>query len=250
MSSSAPIVALRNVGLSYRRRRKFFRHDRYEVLRSVSFELYQGETLGIVGRNGCGKSTLLRVVAGIFSPNSGRVERGARSITLLALSVGFDPELSGRDNIVLSAMLLGATRWDALENVDKIIDFSELEEFIDEPVKSYSSGMRMRLGFSIAVTVRPDVLLIDEVLGVGDAHFRRKAEAALSDKIASGQTVMLVSHSSSQVVKLCDRVIWLEGGSVVTSGSPAGVVARYEEFLVNSRGVGAGLREQDASERR
>lgn len=235
---SRPIITLSDVGLTYRKRKSFFRHDYYQALRSVSFELLEGETLGVLGRNGSGKSTLLQLIAGIFTPDNGRIARNGATVCLLSLSVGFDPELSGRDNIIVSAMLLGASRREARDNLDRIADFSELGGFIDEPVKTYSAGMRMRLGFSIAITIHPDVLLIDEVLGVGDAHFRAKAEAVIVDKIASDQTVVLVSHSGPQVRQLCDRALWLENGTVRLQGDPASVVGRYEEFIENSKGVG------------
>lgn len=239
---NSPIVKLVDVSLKYRTRRSFFRHGYYEALRSVSCDLYEGETLGVLGRNGCGKSTLLKLMAGIFRPDGGRIETRGASVSLLSLAVGFDPELPGRDNIIISAMLLGASRKEAYESVAEIVEFSELDEFIDEPVKTYSSGMRMRLGFSIAVAVKPDILLIDEVLGVGDAHFRKKAEAAITDKIVSDQTVVLVSHNTKLIEKLCDRALWMEGGAIRMQGEPKNVVKTYEETAGETRGVGGGQR--------
>lgn len=223
----------------YKIKKSFFRHDYYQVLRSVSFDVYAGETVAIIGRNGCGKSTLLRLIAGVFDPDTGTIERYKSSVSLLAMAVGFDAELSGRDNIVISAMLLGASKDEALENMDRIIEFSELGRFIEEPVKTYSSGMRMRLGFSIAMTVEPDLVLIDEALGAGDAHFKEKAEAAILDKVTSNQTVVLVSHNGKQVSKLCDRAIWLEDGVVALQGPTDEVVSRYEAFAAKTQGVGS-----------
>lgn len=230
----SPIVRVSDVGLSYRRRKSFFRHEYYQAIKSVTFDLYRGETLGILGRNGSGKSTLLKLIAGVFSPDRGLIQRNCGHISMLSLGVGFDGELSGRDNIILSAMLLGASRKRAYDNVPAIIEFSELEGFIDKPIKTYSSGMRMRLGFSVAIMIRPDVLLIDEVLGTGDARFRKKAEAAISDRILSDQTVVLVTHNGSQMKALCHRVLWLEGGVIRMEGKPDQVVAHYEEFIKGS----------------
>lgn len=235
---SRSIISLEHVGLTYRKRMSFFRHGYYQALRSVSFDIFEGETLGLLGRNGCGKSTLLRLIAGIFSPDTGSVQRHGAQVSLLSLSIGFDPELTGRENIILNAMLLGATKSEACTNMPEIIEFSELDGFIDEPVKTYSSGMQLRLGFSIAVTIKPDVLLIDEVLGVGDAHFREKAEAVMNDKIASSQTVVLVSHNSEQLARLCSRVLWLEEGTIKMQGDPITTLDCYEAFIAKGGGVG------------
>lgn len=234
------VVSVADVGLSYRKRKSFFRHEYYQAIKSVTFDLFQGETLGILGPNGCGKSTLLKLIAGIFAPDTGHIQTNRARISLLSLSVGFDPELSGKDNIIVGTMLLGASRRQAYESVASIAEFSELGVFIDEPVKTYSSGMQMRLGFSIAITIKPDVLLIDEVLGVGDAYFREKAEAAIIDKISSEQTVVLVSHSGYQMKRLCNRVLWLENGTIKMEGEPEEVVSSYERFIAGGKGVGVG----------
>lgn len=226
-----PLLSVQDVGLRYRKRKSFFRHAYYEALSSVSLDVFQGETLGIVGRNGCGKSTLLRLMAGIFTPDSGVIETNNATVSLLTLAAGFDPELSGRDNIFISSLLLGATKAETNANLEKVAAFSELGFFIDEPVKTYSSGMKMRLGFSIAICMEPDVLLIDEVLGVGDLHFKQKAEAAIVDKITSEQTVVLVSHAGEQIKRLCSRAIWLEDGSVKMQGNAKEVVDKYEKWL-------------------
>ncbi len=223
------LIRLAGVSLAFRIRRGFFRHDRIPVLRDVSCTVERGETLGVIGRNGSGKSTLLRLLAGVFTPDSGRVESGHASIAMLSLAIGFDAELSGMDNIVLSAMLLGASRDTALAQREQVATFSELGDYVHEPVKIYSTGMRMRLGFSIALMIRPDVILIDEALSVGDPVFREKAEEAITRRIASAQTVVLVSHSLAQVEKLCNRILWLEHGAVRMLGATDEVLAAYAD---------------------
>lgn len=230
---SHPLLSLSEVGLRYRIHKSFFRHEYYNALTSVTFDVFTGETLGVIGRNGCGKSTLLKLLAGILTPDSGSIYVNNATVSLLTLGIGFDPELSGRDNIFISSLLLGATKAETESNLDEIVLFSELGGFIDEPVKTYSTGMRMRLGFSIAIKMQPDVLLIDEVLGVGDLHFRKKAEKEIMGKITSTQTIVLVSHNAEQVKRLCNRAIWLEDGEVRMEGETTKVVDAYEEFLTN-----------------
>jgi lipopolysaccharide transport system ATP-binding protein len=196
-----------------------------------------GETVGIIGRNGCGKSTLLKVVAGIFKPDSGVLARNCSSVSLLSLSLGFDPELTGRENAILAGMLQGATREQVEQGLDEILAFSELGSFVDEPIKTYSTGMRARLGFSVAITLKTELLLIDEILGVGDAYFRQKAERAMVERISSDQTVLMVSHSLPLTLRLCNRVIWVDKGCVREQGEPATVIEHYEEVM----GVGKPL---------
>lgn len=227
MSDSNVQIELKNVSITFKQRKSFFRHHYHSVLKSVSFSINKGETLGIVGRNGCGKSTLLKVIAGILEPDSGFCERKADKISLQSLAAGFDEELSGRDNAIIASMLLGHTRKSAIENLEQINAFSELNAHFDHPIKTYSSGMRARLGFSVALTMNADVLLIDEVLGVGDESFRVKAERALTSKMSSSQTVVFVSHSIGQVASLCDRVIWLENGQVKMVGEPEAITSQY-----------------------
>lgn len=232
--STAPVIDLKNIGVRYRSRRAFFRYRYFEALKDVSLSLYPGDSLGVVGRNGVGKSTLLRVIAGIIVPDSGSVSNMGVRTTLLALQAGFDQELTGRSNAVLSGMLLGFSQQEVLGRMDRIVNFSELGRFIDEPVKTYSSGMRARLGFSIAVQMKPDVLLIDEVLGVGDAEFRKKSEKSLREKIHSDQTVVLVSHNAQQVKKLCNRVVWIEEGVTRMEGNTKTVVEAYEDYILQT----------------
>ena len=228
------IMELSNVSVRYKTRMAFFRHDYFTALDGVSFNIKRGETLGVIGTNGCGKSTLLRVLADIYGVDDGTVSWYCKQVSLLSLSLGFDTELSGRDNAVISGMLLGSRKRDILAKLDEIIEFAELQEFIDKPIKTYSSGMRARLGFSVALKMKSELLLIDEVLGVGDGKFKRKAHNAMRDKINSEQTVVLVSHSIAQIKKLCDRALWLDKGKVKMVGKAEEVVREYEVFI-NSR---------------
>lgn len=228
---TSAVMELNNVSVRYKSRRSFFRHDYFTALNDVSFSIKKGETLGIIGTNGCGKSTLLKVLANIYGVDDGKVTWHCRQVSLLALALGFDAELSGRDNAVISGMLLGGRKKEVLDKLDEIIEFSELEEFIDKPIKTYSNGMRARLGFSVAVKLESELLLIDEVLSVGDGKFRNKAENAMSSKINSEQTVVLVSHSMGQIQKLCDRVLWLDSGKVKMMSTPDAVLHEYNHFL-------------------
>lgn len=224
-------MTLSDVSVHYRSRRSFFRHDYYTALESVSFTVKKGETLGVIGTNGSGKSTLLKVLANIYGVDSGEVNWHCKQVSLLSLSLGFDSELSGRENAVISGMLLGSRKQMVLDKLDEITEFSELEKFIDKPIKTYSSGMRARLAFSVALKMQSELLLIDEVLGVGDGKFKRKAENAMVSKIISQQTVVLVSHTLGQIKKLCDRVLWLDAGRVKLIGDPDDVLPKYTLFL-------------------
>lgn len=202
------VISLRNVSVRYKRRGGLFRRRQYyQALNNVSFDIYRGETLGIVGRNGAGKSTLLRCIAGIIKPDFGVVINNNVSVSLLALQAGFDPELSGRDNALINGMLLGYDKKQIQSKLEIIKEFSELGDFFEESVKTYSSGMRSRLGFSVSTHLKSDVLLLDEILSVGDANFKRKAELEIIKKCLSEQTVIIVSHSEQQLAKLCSRII-------------------------------------------
>jgi lipopolysaccharide transport system ATP-binding protein len=225
-------VSLQNVSFEYKTR-GFLSKDTKKVLNNVTCDITKGQTLGILGRNGSGKSTLLKLLAGIFKPDSGQIESFGNTVSLQTLTAGFDVELSGKDNAIIGAMFLGKSKKEAIQSLDKIKEMSELsEEAFSQPVKSYSSGMRARLGFSVAITMETDVLLIDEVLGVGDAGFRKKAEAIIKDKIKTDLTVVLVSHASHQIKRLCNHVVWLESGEIVMSGSPDEIVSKYENCLI------------------
>ncbi len=227
-----PMLEMKEVSLNYRSSKASFDHGVHHVLDRVSFRLFEGETLGLIGRNGVGKTTMLRVMAGILAPSSGNVDiRPGVTTSLLTLGLGFLPDLSGRDNAFLSAMLQGSSKMQAKSYLDEIRGFSELGESFEELVKTYSSGMRARLGFTTALMTHVDILLIDEVLGVGDAHFRAKAEAAMKERIGGNQTVVLVSHNDNQIKTMCDRCIWIDGGRVASEGDTRKVLADYRESV-------------------
>jgi len=231
MSRHEPILELENVGFCYRQRQSFFRHASFVALDSINLSVAYGERIGIIGRNGSGKSTLLRIIAGIFDPTEGIVRRGCNRISLLSLALGFDIELDGIANAVIGGMLLGSTRNQVESELEEIIEFAELGEFINKPIKTYSTGMRARLGFAVALFMRTDLLLIDEVLVVGDAHFRQKAERAMNERISGNQSVVIVSHSLGQVSRLCDKVAWLEQGKLKAVGKPDVILEEYREFV-------------------
>jgi lipopolysaccharide transport system ATP-binding protein len=222
------LITLENVALGYRKRAFRASREPFWALRDVSFDLYHGECLGVIGRNGVGKSSLLKLLAGILLPDKGRVIRhGAFRSSLLTLQLGFSPQLSGRENVILSGMLLGLTRREIEQQMQGIIEFAELQEFIDEPLHSYSAGMKARLGFAVAIRSQPDLLLIDEVLGVGDEDFKERSSGVLHDWIRSDKTVVFVSHSTSSVRKNCDRLVWIENGLVAMIGAVEEVLAKY-----------------------
>ncbi|MEY8251320.1 MAG: ABC transporter ATP-binding protein [Colwellia sp.] len=226
------ILSANNISLKYKTRSGLIKRFEHTALNNVSFELYKGETLGILGRNGCGKSSLLKILTGVIRPTSGQVNVNKHiSRSLLTLGLGFRNDLSGRDNAILSAMLGGLNKRDAIESLDEIKEFSELNDFFEQPVRTYSSGMRARLGFSTAIKTNVDILLIDEVLGVGDAHFKEKAQTYMTNKINSEQTIVFVSHNIEQIHALCDRVIWVENGTVKSQGDTKKVSTQYQQFM-------------------
>jgi len=235
MSKAARDVMLELVDVChvYPSSKSTFDHGQHRVLDKVSFVLYRGETLGLLGRNGAGKTTTLQLMAGILAPTSGKIWRGPGcTASLLSIGLGFRPDLSGRDNALLSAMLQGASRKLARSFLPEIKEFSELGDSFEEPVKTYSTGMRARLGFTTALKTHVDILLIDEVLSVGDASFRAKAETAMRERIGGEQTVVFVSHSPRQVEALCDRAIWIEAGQVSAEGNVQEVLATYTSGTV------------------
>lgn len=201
------------------------------ALRDVDLVVPKGELLGLLGPNGSGKSTLLRLLAGILQPTAGEVLVQGRVAPLIELGVGFHPELTGRENVHLNASLFGMSRRETEALLPGIVDFSELAEFMDIPVKSYSTGMYMRLGFSIAVHLQSDVLLLDEVLAVGDAHFQEKCLERLSAIHAAGRTIIMVSHDLGAIAKMCDRAVLLIAGRVRSQGPPEEVLRGYDEFV-------------------
>lgn len=208
--------------------------EEFEAVKGISFQVEKGEILGIIGKNGSGKSTLLRAVAGVFSPNAGTIDLKGNTISLLSLGLGFKDTLSGRRNIYLSGMLLGFTEKQIKEKVDEIIEFAELGEFIDRPVKTYSSGMYSKLAFSITCNLETDIILVDEVLSVGDEGFQRKSLAKMESLIEDkDRTVIIVSHSIETLEKLCDRVMWLHEGRIMEIGEPQTVLEKYQQFMVS-----------------
>ncbi|MAG36985.1 MAG: hypothetical protein CL878_12185, partial [Dehalococcoidia bacterium] len=201
--------------------------EEFWALREVSFGAAQGQTLGIVGQNGSGKSTILKLIAGTLRPTSGTVHTHGRVFALLELGAGFHPELTGRENIFLNGSFMGLSRLEMAQHYESILRFAELETFIDTPLKHYSSGMQMRLGFAVAAHVDPDILVIDEVLAVGDASFRQKCFATLSDFKRLGKTIIFVSHDAVAVRRFCDEVVWLKAGRVREIGDPEEVTRAY-----------------------
>src|SRR4051794_25401837 len=202
-----------------------------EAVRNVTFDVTHGTVLGVVGANGAGKSTLVRTIAGILPPSEGRVEVHGRVSTLLALGVGFNRKLSGRDNVILGGLAAGLSREQLEHRYDDIAEFAELEEFMDMPMRTYSSGMYGRLAFSVAVNMQPDILLIDEALSVGDARFRRKSARKMEELCAQDRTVVLVSHALGTIKDLCDQVVWLDKGELKMWDDAETVVDAYTDFL-------------------
>ena len=203
-------------------------YDEFWSLRNVSFTMNKGERMGILGLNGAGKSTLLKVISGVYKPTEGKVIRHGKVVPLLELGAGFDQQYTGKENIFLYGTVLGYTKGYLEEKYDEIVEFSELGKFIDVPIKNYSSGMRSRLGFSVATIVEPDILILDEVLSVGDAKFRKKCEKRVQDMFDQGVTVLFVSHSTPQVLRMCNKGILLEHGQLIAQGTAEDVVSFYE----------------------
>jgi lipopolysaccharide transport system ATP-binding protein len=243
--SFEPVISANNLGKFYqiyaqpqdrlkqflwRGRRQYFRE--FWALRDVSFEVMPGEVLGIVGRNGAGKSTLLQLLCGTLTPTSGNVKVRGRIAALLELGAGFNPEFSGRENVFMSAAILGLSPKEIEARFEEIVDFSGIRDFIDQPVKTYSSGMYVRLAFSIATSVDPDILVIDEALSVGDGEFSRKSFERIRSMKEAGKTILFCSHSLYQVEAFCDRVLWLDHGKCMQFGEPQTVVQSYSIALL------------------
>ncbi len=205
-----------------------------EALKGVSFDAVRGEVLGVVGRNGSGKSTLLRTLAGVFSPDSGTIDLKGNSISLLSLGTGFQPEITGRENILLNGMVLGFSEKEILEKQEEIIAFSELGKFIDMPVRTYSSGMASKLAFSITAMLETDIILVDEVLSVGDSHFRRKSYDKMRQLIEQeDRTALIVSHQENTLRELCDRILWLHDGLIREIGETDSVLSDYLSYMAD-----------------
>lgn len=249
-TARAPIIEVRDVSrrfILFHERPKTFqelfvrtlqrnvaRREDFWALRDVNLTVYPGDSIGIIGRNGSGKSTLLKLIAGLMQPTTGSVTVYGTIAALLEVGAGFHPDLSGRENIYLNGAFLGLSKKQLARIVPEIVAFSELEHFIDVPVKHYSSGMYMRLGFSIAIHVDPDILITDEVFAVGDDAFRAKCEERIADFRRRGKTMLFVSHALSQVLALCDRAIWLDQGEIITAGSAEHVARAYRESVTGT----------------
>lgn len=218
----------------------FKNRNRYEerwVLKGISFEIKKGEAVGLIGQNGCGKSTTLKLLSKIIYPNSGSIEIKGRVSSLIELGAGFHADMSGRENIYTNASIFGLSKKEIDSRLDDIIAFSELEDYIDNPVRTYSSGMYMRLAFSVAINVNAEILLIDEILAVGDANFQAKCFNRLREIKAQGVTIVIVSHSLGQIEQICERTIWLEQGNIKREGAPRIVHPEYLDFMGGKRQV-------------
>lgn len=205
-------------------------YEEFQVLDDISFEVKKGEVVGIIGKNGAGKSTLLKIIAGVMKPTSGKVTANGNIVPMLELGSGFDPELNGRENIFLNGAILGYSQEFLQEKYDEILEFSELGQFIDMPIRNYSSGMMMRLAFSIATVVQPEILIVDEILAVGDEGFQNKSKARMMELMSGGTTVLFVSHSLQQIEEMCDRVVWLDNHKIKMIGETEEVCKAYEEY--------------------
>lgn len=225
-------------GMELKEKLLFWKRNQYEnrvVLDNISFSIKKGEAIGLVGKNGCGKSTTLKMLTKIIYPNSGQIEMKGRVSSLIELGAGFHPDMSGRENIYTNASIFGLTKKEIDARLDDIIAFSELEKFIDNPVRTYSSGMYTRLAFSVAINVDADILLIDEILAVGDANFQAKCFNKLREIKANGTTIVIVSHSLGQIEQICDRSIWIKDGKIKMEGTPKDVHLEYLDYMSNER---------------
>ncbi|MBE6070350.1 MAG: ABC transporter ATP-binding protein [Clostridium butyricum] len=207
------------------------KYEEFIALNNINLEIAKGEVVGFVGLNGAGKSTLLKIVSGVQKPTAGKITVNGKVSPLLELGAGFDNDLSGRENIYLNGLILGYDKKFINEKMDEIIDFAEVREFIDVPIKNYSSGMKARLGFSVATIKTPQILIVDEVLSVGDGRFKKKSENRMLELIDSDATVLFVSHSLAQIRRLCTKVVWLEKGSIKMIGETKEVCDAYEAYL-------------------
>lgn len=210
--------------------RKKLIYEELTVLDDVSFTVNKGEVMGIVGKNGAGKSTLLKIIAGVLKPTAGKVNTYGNIVPMLELGSGFDQELSGRENVYLNGAILGYSKEFLDSKYDEILDFSELKDFIEMPIRNYSSGMLMRLAFSIATVVRPEILIVDEILAVGDAGFQNKSKDRMLELMSGGTTVLFVSHSIAQIEQMCERVVWLEDHKIKMVDTAAVVCEAYREY--------------------
>ena len=207
------------------------KYEEFKALHNINLDIYKGEVVGLIGLNGAGKSTLLKIIAMVQKPSEGSIIINGKVSPLLELGAGFDNELTGRENIILNGLILGYDKKFIQSKMDEIIDFAEIRDFIDIPIKNYSSGMKARLGFSIATAKVPEILIVDEVLSVGDGRFRKKSEKRMLELIKSEATVFFVSHSISQIRSLCSKVVWLEKGEIKMVGEVNEICDKYEKYL-------------------
>ena len=254
MEERKSAISVRNVCINYKSlkassiKQSMFslrkvKQEVFQAVRNVSFEVPEGQILGITGKNGSGKSTMLRAIAGIFSADSGEIDLHGHSISLLAIGVGFKNELSGRENIILSGMLLGFTKEEIMEKMPEIIDFAGIGNFIDMPVRTYSSGMHSKLAFSISAILETEIMLIDEVLSVGDQKFKKKSYRKMKELISNrDRTVVIVSHNMSTLKDLCDQIMWMHDGEIVMYDKPEIVLPIYKDFSGRTPPVRRGLR--------
>ncbi|NMY13770.1 ABC transporter ATP-binding protein [Pseudomonas veronii] len=232
---SRVVLSLSDVGVRFKMTGAASVTGFFEPLKNINLDIYAGETLGVLGANGAGKSTLLKIISGALRPDSGQVINYGVSVSLLALQAGFDSNLTGRDNAIFGGMLLGYTKKQVVQRLDQVKEYSELGEFFDEPVRNYSTGMAARLGFAISTVISPEILLVDEVLSVGDAHFKKKAERTMMEKIASGQTVVLVSHARGQIANLCDRCVILNKGRLLQGATMDDTLTQYDQIMMDKK---------------
>lgn len=241
---SLPMIEVRNVGVTFKmssdrvtsmkeyvvqRLKRQYHVDEFQALTDVSFDVQKGEIVGLIGRNGAGKSTLLKVISGIMKPTSGSVTVHGNIVPMLELGSGFDFDLTGAENIYLNGAVLGYTEEFLKSKYEEIVEFSELGRFINEPIRNYSSGMMARLAFSIATVINPDILIVDEILSVGDAAFQEKSRARMMELMHGGTTVLFVSHSLSQIKEMCGKCVWLEHGCVKMAGPTPEICAAYRD---------------------
>ncbi len=236
-------IEVKNLNISYKELKSYSikkmlfagkknKNEAFHAVKDVSFQVPKGEIWGIVGRNGSGKSTLLNSIAGIFAPDSGSIDLKGNTVSLLSIGVGFQKTLTGRENIILCGLLLGFSEKDIRAKMDEIIEFSELGDFIDKPVRTYSSGMYSKLAFSITATLETQIILIDEVLSVGDEHFKKKSLKKMKELIMNkDRTVLMVSHSLSTLKDLCDKIMWFDSGKIKMLGSVDEVLPTYKKFM-------------------
>ena len=202
-----------------------------EALKGISFDVYRGTVLGVIGANGAGKSTLMKAIAGLLPPTDGEIELRGKVSAMLSLGVGFNPNLSGRENVLLGGLAAGLSRQEIEENFAKIVDFAELHDHIEMPMRTYSAGMYSRLGFAVATTINPEILLIDEALSTGDASFKEKSAQRIDDLAKQAKTLIVVSHALGTIQELCTDVVWLDHGNLIKTGKPDEIVAAYTKFL-------------------